>query len=444
MSGETPAVWEALAVYTTEAPETESVPPGYRQTEVGVIPEDWEVRTFGEVFDFLATASNARAELNNTGDVLYVHYGDIHKRWNHLLDFSKESLPQIERSKVENAALLRDGDVVLADASEDPEGVGKSVEVKNIKGAKAVAGLHTFLLRSRHHILVAGYKGYIQSNKPVKESLDRIATGLKVYGISKNALKRVSFPIPSPSEQRAIAAALSDVDSLIAALDKLIAKKRAVKTAAMQQLLTGKQRLPGFSGEWETKRLTEITQIAVTDGPHSTPKFLSDGIPFLSVNNLVDNRIDLSDLRYISLEDHTLFSRKCKPKKDDILLGKAASVGNVAIVDFDMEFSIWSPIALIRVTDRYVPRFIYYCFQSLKLVRQIGLLTNASSQGNIGMGDIEKLEFLLPCIEEQTAIAAVLSDVDAEIEALEARREKTRRIKQGMMQELLTGRTRLV
>jgi type I restriction enzyme, S subunit len=237
---------------------------------------------------------------------------------------------------------------------------------------------------------------------------------------------------------------LSDVDALIGALDRLIAKKRDLKQAAMQQLLTGKTRLPGFSGGWQTKQLKKLTQVPVTDGPHLTPKFLRDGVPFLSVNNLANNRVDLSDLRYVSEEDHVLFSKKCKPAKNDLLFGKAASVGRVAMVDFDLEFNIWSPIALLRMNDENDPRFVYYCIHSQSVVRQIELVTNASSQGNIGMGDIEVLEFVLPCRDEQTAIATVLSDMDAELAALEQRRDKTRALKQGMMQELLTGRTRLV
>src|SRR5262245_4004530 len=112
-----------------------------------------------------------------------------------------------------------------------------------------------------------------------------------------------------------------------------------------------------------------MVQTPVTDGPHLTPRFLDDGIPFLSVNNLVDNKIDLSDLRFISAVDHEIFSRKCRPRKGDVLLGKAASVGNVAIVDFDIVFNIWSPIALIRVRSGISARFVYYQLQSANLIK---------------------------------------------------------------------------
>lgn len=262
--------------------------------------------------------------------------------------------------------------------------------------------------------------------------------------LNAGLLRPICIPLPPAPEQKAIAEALSDADALIESLERLIAKKRHLKQGAMQELLTGKKRLPGFSGEWEVKALRKIVQTPVTDGPHLTPRFLDDGIPFLSVNNLVDNKIDLSDLRFISLADHEVFSRKCKPRKGDVLLGKAASVGKVAIVDTNIEFNIWSPIALIRVSSDNDARFVYYQLQSGDLIRQIALLTNSSSQGNIGMGDIEKLTLKLPSKPEQTAIAAILSDMDTELAALEAKHAKARSLKQGMMQELLTGRIRLV
>ncbi|MDC0045706.1 restriction endonuclease subunit S, partial [Candidatus Poseidoniales archaeon] len=151
-----------------------------------------------------------------------------------------------------------------------------------------------------------------------------------------------------------------------------------------------------------------------------------------------------SELRYISEDDHIQFSKKCKPERNDILLGKAASVGKVAIVDFDLELNIWSPLALIRVNEKHDPKFVFYSFQSHNILNQIELFTNSSSQGNIGMGDIELLIFNLPDKNEQVAISEVLSDMDAEIAALEQRLEKTKAIKQGMMQQLLTGRIRLV
>lgn len=254
-----------------------------------------------------------------------------------------------------------------------------------------------------------------------------------------------SFEIffPSESEQRDLVAAFDDVDRFIVSLERLISKKEAIKQGMMQQLLTGKTRLPGFDREWRTDTIRGIVETPVTDGPHLTPQFHHSGVPFLSVNNLVKGKIDWSDVRYISRSDHREFSRKCAPRRDDILLGKAASVGKVAIVESDITFNIWSPLAMIRVTKAVCPKFVYFQMQSASVLNQIQLLTNTSSQGNIGMGDIEKLRLPIPPLDEQVAIADVLSTVDAEVDGLRGRLNKAQMFKQGMMQELLSGRRRL-
>ena len=277
----------------------------------------------------------------------------------------------------------------------------------------------------------------------ITNALEPFVTQTSIAHLPKDKIVELPLPLPPLPEQRAIAAALSDVDDLLQSLDRLIAKKRDVKQGAMQQLLTGTTRLPGFEGAWERTTVAQSVSTPVTDGPHSTPDFLDDGVPFLSVNNVVENKLDFTDLRYISPSDDADFARKCKPVRDDVLMGKAATVGTVAIVDTDLDFNIWSPLALLRFGPSFIPRFAYYTLLSDQVINQIRLLTNSSSQGNLGMGDISKLILPLPPLPEQRAIAAALSDMDAEIDALEARRDKAAAIKQGMMQELLTGRTRL-
>ena len=158
--------------------------------------------------------------------------------------------------------------------------------------------------------------------------------------------------------------------------------------------------------EWEVKPLTEIVSTPITDGPHLTPTFLNDGIPFLSVNNLVNNKLNLSSLRFVSRSDHEEFSKKCRPRRGDVLFGKAASVGQVALLDTDIELNIWSPLALIRVGHRASAQFVVYALQTRDVHRQIALLTNASSQGNIRMSDIGRIAIPVPSLSEQTAIAA--------------------------------------
>ena len=409
------------------------VKPGYKQTEVGGIPEEWEVIPLSKTAKRITRGASPRpidspVWFDPRSSVGWVRISDVTRSGRYLL----ETTQRLSDAGIRSSRPVPSGSLIMSICAT----VGRPIET---------------LINTCIH------DGFVVFDQPTinQSFLYHTLTGLepKWYkhgqtgsqmNLNTGLINGCLIPLPPDPEQRAIATALSDVDGLLGGLDRLITKKRDLKQATMQELLTGRTRLPGFRGEWEVKRLKTIVQTPVTDGPHLTPQFYEDGIPFLSVNNLVGNRIDLTDLRFISQQDHELFSRKCKPRKDDILLGKAASVGKVAIVELDYEFNIWSPIALIRISSDHVPRFIYYQLQSVDLMGQVILLTNSSSQGNIGMGDIEKLILKLPSHAEQTAIAEVLTEMDGELAVLEQRREKTRALKQAMMQELLTGRTRLV
>ncbi|HAU4887856.1 TPA: restriction endonuclease subunit S [Aeromonas hydrophila] len=220
---------------------------GYKTSELGEIPEDWEVMTYGEIFTFLSTSTNSRADLSNIGEYGYIHYGDIHTKFNNALDLNEFNLPRIS-SHLASSSFVENGDVVMADASEDYEGIGKSVEICNVGSKKVVAGLHTFLLRDKNKYMADGYRGYLHCIPAVKNAFDRLATGMKVYGLSKNNLAVVPVPVPSQKEQTAIATILSDMDNELQTLTQKLEKARALKQGMMQQLLTGKIRLPLAAG----------------------------------------------------------------------------------------------------------------------------------------------------------------------------------------------------
>ena len=235
---------------------------------------------------------------------------------------------------------------------------------------------------------------------------------------------------------------MSDVDELIGALDKLVAKKRAIKKAAMQQLLTGKTRLPGFEGGWETKSLGELCA-SITDGTHFTPRYVADGVPFYSVENVTGG--NFNNPKFISVEEHSRLIKRCKPEKDNILLTRIGALGDTKLIDWDIDASIYVSLALLKMKGNVDARYLYCYTKSRQFVEDLEArsLVNASPK-KINMGDIGSVPVPAPQVAEQRAIAAVLSDMDAEIAALERRRDKTKAIKQGMMQALLTGRIRLV
>lgn len=215
---------------------------GYKKSELGDIPEDWDNSTYGQVFSFLATSTNARSDLSDTGECGYIHYGDIHTKWNNNLNLENSSVPRISSDLV-SSSFIKDGDLIMADASEDYAGIGKSIEIQGVRDNIIVAGLHTYLLRDMNNIFVNGFRGYLHCIRAVKANIDRLATGMKVFGVSKNNLKTIPIPVPPKEEQTAIAAILSDMDKEIQTLQQRLDKTRQLKQGMMQELLTGKTRL---------------------------------------------------------------------------------------------------------------------------------------------------------------------------------------------------------
>lgn len=206
--------------------------------------EGWEQTTFDEAFYFLRTASYSRADLASGGYAGYIHYGDIHTKWSNLLDIKKaKKLPTISEDMLKAYSLVKSGDIIMADASEDYLGVGKSIEIVNDDGQKIVAGLHTFLLRQKSNLFSPKFLGYFIHSKYIKAQIDTLATGLKVYSISKSALKQVYILYPDADEQTRIADILYDIDNEIENLIEKLSKARQIKQGMMQQLLTGKIRL---------------------------------------------------------------------------------------------------------------------------------------------------------------------------------------------------------
>ena len=430
-----------------------SVPHGYQRTESGLFPAEWSVCSVGELFDFLGTASNSRADLDITGDTAYVHYGDIHTRFNHFIDFSRDNVPRLSADRSVAAALLRDGDLIVADASEDEAGVGKSVEVRNLGNTKAVSGLHTLLLRPRNRRTVEGYRGYLFESAFAKEQLHRLATGLKVFGVSKGALKKVLLPLPSPSEQHTIAEALSDVDGLLGALEALIAKKRAIKQAAMQQLLAGTTRLPGFCADWERRRIGDICIfLSTANNPRSdlTESGDVEYIHYGDIHAYPQPALDCTNNRLPFIEGSRV-GNAVKLTDGDLVMVDAsediAGVGkSIEIQGATGKFVVGGlhTIALRGSSDHWAIGFKAYLQFIPAFKAALSKIASGVSVYAISKAQVADVEVLLPAPYEQEAVVSVLSDMDAEIAALERLRDKTLAIKQGMMERLLTGRVRLV
>ena len=204
---------------------------------------DWEIKTFGELFQFLRTGTNSREDLTKSGEIQYIHYGDIHAKWNSIVDCDLEDIPWIAKSKVRQLPFLKEGDLIMADASEDYEGSGASIVLKNVKSRSIVSGLHTIALRDSNDDVFVDFKKYLNNIKLVKSQIIAYAVGISVYGLSKNNLRKIRIPLPPMREQKKIASILSNVDSQIEKYQNYKSSFEIIKNGLMQKLLTGKIRV---------------------------------------------------------------------------------------------------------------------------------------------------------------------------------------------------------
>ena len=247
---------------------------------------------------------------------------------------------------------------------------------------------------------------WAQSDGLIEEVVAR-SVGVSYPAINPSELGLIRFPMRPASEQRAIADYL---DTETARIDALIAKKRrllALAEGRVRSALEASMR----SGSWSPPSLSYLLAHRVSDGPHETPEFLDQGIPFLSVDAFVDDSLSFSGCRFVSPEDHRRYSAKVKPRRGDVLMTKAAAIGRVALVQTDREFNIWSPVAVLRANPELLrPEYLAHVLRSDDLQTQMELAATSNTQQNLAMRDISSLRIPLPPLDEQARLAEVADD----------------------------------
>ena len=412
------------------------VRPGYKQTEVGVIPEDWTIRSL---------LSCLRSAPNYGINAAAIPFDDALPTYLRITDIGEDNQfcpsPRVSvRHRSVQAFFLNKGDLVFARTGAS---VGKSYLYNPNDGPLVFAG---FLIRVSPNPaeLQPVFLAYcVQSNR-YWNWVVTVSTRSGQPGINGQEYGTLQLPLPGPAEQRAIATALSDVDALLDGLDRLIAKKRDLKQAAMQQLLTAQTRLPGFSAKWVARPLGQVGDIKSGGTPSTTQAhFWDGGVPWCTptdITKLRGRKYLIDTARTISKAGLQFSSAEVIPPRSLIMTSRA-TIGECAInlvpVTTNQGFKSIVTFAEIDV------EFLYYLMTTQKT--SLVALCAGSTFLEIGKKQLNGYMINLPKDRaEQKAIATVLSDMDAEIAALEARRDKTRDLKQGMMQELLTGGTRLI
>lgn len=416
-----------------------------KQTEIGLIPEDWEVKSLGEVATIVGggTPSTLNSAYWN-GDIQWFTPAELSDSKKYV---SKSERTITERGLKESSAkLLPKGTVLLTTRAS----IGITAILEN--PASTNQGFQSLIAKNN---CCSEFLYYVIPL--IKDEMLSRASGSTFAEISAKKLSTITFQLPPLPEQQRIAKALSDVDALISTTEKLIQKKKNIKQGAMQNLLTGKKRLPGFAKstnykqtelgpipeDWEVKNLGEIAE-TFTGLTYSLENVYEHGTLVLRSSNIKNEQLCFEDNVFVQMS----IPERAFVKENDILIcvrnGSKALIGKSAIITkaaVGMAFGAFMTVLRSSIINQ---NYLLYIWQSDFVQKQVTDNLGATIN-QITNADFKKFNVIIsPDKEEQTAIANVLSSMDKEIETLNAKLEKYRNLKTAMMQQLLTGKIRLV
>lgn len=422
------------------------IPEGYQQTAIGIIPEDWEVKNLADVI----TAGPKNGYSGRSGrDAQGTLTLRLTATSSGYLLLNNETVKRLDETIDPSSQLFLEPGDVLIQRSNTYELVGTTAIFDEPARTYIYPDL-MMRLRFEDQSTAHWFWRYANSFSGRRFFLSAAAgsTG-SMPKISGKLLRGMTIPFPPLPEQKAIAQALSDVDTAIAELDRLITKKLNIKQGAMQQLLTGKKRLPGFTDEWVELNIFDSSILKARIGWQglTTEEYLRYGEYFLVTGtDFLDGKIIWETCFYVNQERYSQ-DKNIQLKNEDVLITKDGTIGKVAYIDELPGYAtLNSGIFVIRPKGEiYLSLYLYYVLKSSYFSDFLRRLQAGSTIVHLYQKDFIGFNFLAPkTLKEQKAIAQVLSDMDTEIEALEQKRDKYKAIKQGMMQELLTGRTRLL
>ena len=413
------------------------VPVGYKKTQFGVFPDDWVTdKTLGDIFLFYGGLGISREQLGSKG-IAYLHYGDMHKGTFKKVAYEQYSLlPKYDIQLDGNETfLMKDGDVVFLDASEDLEGTSRSVLVDNPDNNFFIAGLHTTLGKSKDDFLDKWYKQYITTTDAVKKQFQELAVGFKVYGVNRKEITKIIIPCPrKKDEQNRIAEILSKWDRAIELQEKMIEKLELQKKALMQKLLTPKE-------GWKKVKLGELAFMQSGGTPKSTvEEYYNGNIIWVSIN-------DISSCgKYLSNSERKITEKGLKNSsarlfpKGTILYAMYASIGKCCIAT--AECSTSQAILGIMTNEKLVSEYLYYFL--LHHQERILAQGQKGTQSNLNKEMVQNIIVDLPeTIDKQISLVKILNCFDRYIDSHIEKLATLKRQQKSIQQLLLTGIVRV-
>jgi len=411
---------------------------GYRQTEIGIIPNDWDIKPFHQV-SFMKgrigwqglKQTEFTFNQNEPFLITGMNFKDGEIEWEEVYHVSEE------RYEIAKEIQLKPNDVLMTKDGT----IGKLLFVNNIPFPyKATLNSHLLVFRPIRDSYVPKYLYYQLDFKYFKNHIELAKSGTTFYGISQESVGKFQLPLPPLPEQQAIAEVLSDTDNLIQSLEKQIAKKRLIKQGAMQQLLTPKE-------GWEVKKLPKVCWFQEGPGLRNW-QFTKSGMKVINVTNLVNGYLDLDRTdRHITMDEFNKMYKHFEIDENDIVMASSGnSYSKVSVVrKQDLPLLMNTSVIRFKPIGSLDYNYLLVFLKSKLFKDQIDLLITGGAQPNFGPAHLKLIDFPIPSSkQEQINIASIITSMDDEIELLEKKKEKYQLLKHGLMQNLLTGKIRLV
>lgn len=415
---------------TSLNPNKSVIQTNYKPTEIGLIPEDWEVDELQNLGVFYKGKGIKKDEVKSQG-IPCVRYGELYTVYNNIIS---DTVSFISNDVAKLSFKLNYGDLLLAGSGETKKEIGKSAVILR---EDTFAGGDIVVFRTKNIDQI--FLGYLSNSFPVTKQKSINGQGDAVVHIYSSGISKIKIPLPPLPEQRAIAEVLSDTDSLIQAIEQQLSKKRAIKQGAMQQLLTPKE-------GWEVKKLAKVCWFQEGPGLRNW-QFTKKGMKVINVTNLVNGYLDLDKTdRHISIKEFETMYRHFEIDESDIVMASSGnSYSKVAVVrKQDLRLLMNTSVIRFKPLDGIDYNYLFIFLKSNIFKDQIDLLITGGAQPNFGPFHLNKIEIPLPpSKDEQIRISTILTDMDAAIEQIEQKLAKYQQLKQGLMQQLLTGKIRL-
>lgn len=404
------------------------------------IPDDWSVITLGNYAQIFRGGSPRPIQaFLTTSDqgINWIKIGDVGEEDKFIKSTEEKIVPEgVSRSR-----MVFRGDLILSNSMS----YGRPY-IMNIEGCIHDGWL---VIQKYDRVFDRNYLYYALSSSLTMKQYVAMAAGSSVQNLNKEKVSKVVLPCPGISEQKSIAEVLSDIDTLIIDLKKLIRKKKDIRQGTMQILVTGKKRLDGFSGDWVKINLAKNSRLKARIGWQglTTAEYLDEGYSYLITGtDFKDGHINWSGCHYVDYDRYAQ-DPNIQVSNGDLLLTKDGTIGKVAYIsDLDRPATLNSGVFAVKpITNAYTAHFMFYVLESSVFKQFLQQLSAGSTINHLYQKDLVKFDlYVPPTTEEQEAITGILFDMDLEIYKLEEKLSKYQKIKQGMMEELLTGKVRLV